>query len=65
MSALVIATGNTHKVEEYGLLFPGIPLASLAGFPPMPEVEENAPDFVGNAIIKAKAAHEHTGRGVF
>ena len=64
MSALVIATGNAHKVEEYARLFPSIPLRSLAEFEPMPEVIEDAPDFVGNAILKAKAAYKHTGKPV-
>ena len=61
MNALVIATGNAHKVEEYSRLLPGIPLRSLADFAPMPEVVEDAPDFVGNAILKARAGYAHTG----
>ena len=62
MGALLIATGNAHKLEEYGELLPGIPLCSLAEFPLAPEVVEDAPDFTGNAILKAAAAHAHTGR---
>lgn len=62
MNSLVIATGNAHKVEEYARLFPGIPLRSLAEFDPMPEVVEDAPDFVGNAILKARAGYQHTGQ---
>jgi XTP/dITP diphosphohydrolase len=61
MRRLVIATGNAHKVEEYGMLLPGIPVGSLSEFPPMPDVDESAPDFIGNAILKARAAHFHTG----
>ncbi|MCB9530133.1 MAG: non-canonical purine NTP pyrophosphatase, partial [Myxococcales bacterium] len=56
---LVIATGNAHKLDEYRALFPGVPLASLADHPPMPEVDETAPDFTGNAILKARAAAAH------
>lgn len=59
--ALVIATGNTHKLGEYRDLLPGVPLASLADFPPAPPVDETAPDFAGNAILKARAAAAHTG----
>lgn len=59
---LVIATGNAHKLDEYRALLPGLPLASLADFPPAPEVVEDAPDFVGNALLKARAAAAHTGR---
>lgn len=58
---VVIATGNAHKLEEYGQLLPDFELESLAAFPPMAPVEEDAPDFIGNAIIKAQAAHRHTG----
>lgn len=59
--ALVIATGNAHKLDEYRALLPGIPLTSLADHPPLPEVEETEPDFAGNAILKARAAAAHTG----
>ncbi|MCB9554083.1 MAG: RdgB/HAM1 family non-canonical purine NTP pyrophosphatase [Myxococcales bacterium] len=58
---LVIATGNPHKLDEYRDLLPGVPLASLADYPPAPAVDETAPDFAGNAILKARAAAAHTG----
>lgn len=61
MTTLVIATGNPHKVEELGVLFPGVPLRPLSDFPGAPEPIEDAPDFAGNAIIKAKSALAHTG----
>ncbi|MCA9547762.1 MAG: non-canonical purine NTP pyrophosphatase [Myxococcales bacterium] len=58
---LLIATGNPHKLDEFRALLPGLPLVGLDDFPPGPEVIESAPDFAGNAIIKAVAAYEHTG----
>ncbi len=58
---LVIATGNAHKLDEYRALLPGLPLVGLAGFPPAPEPVEDAPDFVGNALIKARAGAARTG----
>lgn len=58
---LIIATGNAHKLEEYQQLFPDLDLGSLAEFPPMAPVVEDADDFVGNAILKAVSAHTHTG----
>lgn len=61
IARLVVATGNAHKLGEFRELLPGLPLASLADFPPMPEVIEDAPDFAGNAVLKARAAHAHTG----
>ncbi|MBV71835.1 MAG: non-canonical purine NTP pyrophosphatase, RdgB/HAM1 family [Myxococcales bacterium] len=61
MKKLVVATGNAHKLDEYRALLPGIQLASMSEFPPMEPVEEDAPDFIGNAILKALAVHSHTG----
>jgi XTP/dITP diphosphohydrolase len=58
---LVVATGNRHKLAELHELLPGIPLVGLDAFPPAPEPVEDAPDFEGNAIIKAHAARERTG----
>lgn len=58
---LLIATGNPHKVDELRALLPGVPLTSLAAWPDAPEPVEDAPDFAGNAIIKARSAHAHTG----
>lgn len=61
MSRLLIATGNPGKVRELAALLPDLPLASLAEFPDAPEVVEDAPDFVGNAIKKARSAYAHSG----
>jgi len=58
---LLVATGNAHKLCEYAALLPGIPLVSLRDFAPAPPVSEDAPDFAGNAIQKARAGHAHTG----
>jgi XTP/dITP diphosphohydrolase len=58
---LVIATGNAHKLDELRALLPGIPLVGLDAFAPMASPDETAPDYAGNALIKARAAHAHTG----
>ena len=55
---LYVATHNQHKVREIGEI--------LAGFEIVPDdpegVEENAPDFSGNALIKVRAiAAKHRG----
>lgn len=60
-SRLLVATNNAHKLEEFQALLPGVPLVGLGAFPPVPEPVEDAPDFTGNAIIKAVAAHTRTG----
>ena len=60
---VVIATNNKHKVEEIetALDFPGWEFLTLSQVEPYPEPEEDADTFVGNALIKARAAHEATG----
>lgn len=66
---LLLATANPHKVEEFARLFAeaGIEAqvrpASEAGG--MPDVEENAPTFAGNACIKARALHERAPAGTW
>lgn len=58
---LVLATGNPGKLREYQSLFPDLPIELVSAFPGFGEVVEDAPDFEGNAILKAVAALEHTG----
>jgi XTP/dITP diphosphohydrolase len=54
---LVVATHNPGKLREIAdLLRPHLIEAVSAGDLGLPEPEENAPDFVGNARIKAMAA---------
>ena len=48
---LFVATHNQHKLREIGQILPGFEIEADD-----PEgVEENAPDFVGNALIKVRA----------
>ena len=55
---LYVATHNQHKLREIGQILPGFEIAADD-----PEgVEENAPDFTGNALIKVRAiAAKHRG----
>ena len=55
---LFVATHNQHKIREISQILPGFEIV-----PDDPEgVEENAPDFAGNALIKVRAiAEKHTG----
>lgn len=55
---LFVATHNQHKLREIGQILPGFEIV-----PDDPEgVEENAPDFAGNALIKVRAiAAKHKG----
>lgn len=55
---LYVATHNQHKLREIGQILPGFEI--VADDPK--DVEENAPDFVGNALIKVRAiAAKHSG----
>ena len=55
---LFVATHNQHKLREIGQILPGFEIVADD-----PEgVEENAPDFTGNALIKVRAiAAKHRG----
>ena len=55
---LYVATHNQHKLREIGQILPGFEVVADD-----PEgVEENAPDFIGNALIKVRAiAAKHRG----
>lgn len=55
---IYLASGNSHKLEEINKMLadvPGLTLHSAKAVGGMPEVDENAPDFIGNAKLKAKA----------
>ena len=55
---LYVATHNQHKLREIGQILPGFEI--VADDPK--DVEENAPDFAGNALIKVRAiAAKHRG----
>ena len=51
---LNVATHNVHKLREIGEILPGFEIA-----PEDPDVEETAPDFAGNALIKVRAVAAH------
>jgi XTP/dITP diphosphohydrolase len=58
---LVLATHNTHKVEELRrILEPQLPGLELVGYDG-PEPVEDGVTFAENALIKARAAAAHTG----
>lgn len=61
MARIVLATHNAHKVEELrrilGTRLGGHELIGYDG----PEPVEDGESFAANAMIKARAAHEHTG----
>ena len=64
-NTVVVATGNAHKVVEIeailGKSMPGLRFVALGELGDWPEANEDAPDFEGNALIKARAALDVTG----
>lgn len=58
---LVLATHNAHKVTEVGaILASAVPGLELLGYDG-PEPVEDGTSYLENALIKARAAFEHTG----
>ncbi len=60
---LVVATRNADKFREIQEKLSDLPiqLLSLAEFSSLPATDEDAPDLLGNAIKKAREAHDGTG----
>ena len=62
MIRLVIATGNPGKIRDFQHVFDAankpVEVLSVKDFGGMPEVEETAPDFEGNARLKAEAVRK-------
>ena len=67
MSYIVIASANSHKVEEYRALLKDeeVELQSLADYPGFPGVEENGETFTENASIKAIAVSSYCDAPAF
>ena len=53
----ILASSNKHKLEELKLLMPNVDIQEAN----MVEVDENAPTFLGNALIKAEALYKING----
>lgn len=55
---IVVASGNRHKVAELGAMLrafaPELEVRGLDALPGAPTIDETAPDFVGNATLKAR-----------
>ena len=62
MTVFVLATHNQHKVDEFRAILsqtvPDFDLVTYDG----PEPVEDGDSFAANALIKARAAAEHTGK---
>lgn len=60
---LLIATRNRHKLEEIRaiLALPGLVLAGADDVPGLPDVEEDAATFEGNALKKARTLGQASG----
>ena len=58
--SIVVATRNPHKLEELGEILAGFELEPLPDSVELPP--EDGDTFAANALGKARAAHEQTGR---
>ncbi len=62
---LVLASANAHKLEELRAVFGGTAVEIKAANPEdLQGVEESAPSFVENALIKARALSEKIGGAI-
>jgi XTP/dITP diphosphohydrolase len=59
---LVLATRNTHKIEELRYFLAGLPmeLLTLDGFPEIERLIEDGTSFHENALRKARQVYDHT-----
>jgi XTP/dITP diphosphohydrolase len=57
---LILATRNQHKIREFERLMPGVELKPLPAAVELPA--ESGETFAANALAKARAAAEATGR---
>jgi XTP/dITP diphosphohydrolase len=60
---LLLATRNAHKLREFGRLLGGVELDALPAGAESPE--ETGDTYAANALIKARAAAQVTGRPAF
>ena len=60
---LLLATRNDHKLREFARLLPGVTLDPLPAELDSPE--ETGETYAANALIKARAAAQATGRAAF
>jgi XTP/dITP diphosphohydrolase len=60
---ILVATGNQHKLHEIGQILREFPIIfrGTHEFDGVTEPDESAPDYLGNARIKAQAWGNHTG----
>lgn len=63
MAALLVATNNPHKAEEIRSLLQdlSVTISTLADFPQVGPIEEDAPTLEGNALKKARQSFRATG----
>jgi XTP/dITP diphosphohydrolase len=57
---VILATHNAHKLREFARLLEGVALEPLPDAAPVPE--ETGTTFAENALIKARAAFDATGK---
>lgn len=56
---MILATGNVHKVREFGELLPGVAVEPMPDGLVLPQ--ETGDTYAANALTKARAVHRQTG----
>jgi XTP/dITP diphosphohydrolase len=62
MASFVLATANRHKAEEMRAVLRGLDIEVLARPDDAPEVDETEDSLEGNALLKARALVDATGK---
>lgn len=63
LATWLIATGNSHKIEEISRILSAYPLCfkNLSQYPPLAEPSENGSSYLANALIKSRYYAKATG----
>ncbi len=64
MKEIIIATSNSHKIDEFKRILKGIKISSLKDIGYYDEIEEDGNTFEENALIKARTVAEKIGKTV-
>ncbi len=64
MQDLILATNNSHKVNEFKQIFTNVNLLSLKDIGLITDIIEDADTFVGNSLIKCRTIYNLTGKPV-
>ena len=62
MKEIILATGNAHKAHEFRDMLPNVRILTLKDLPQPVTIVEDGETFEENALKKARAVYEATGK---